>query len=65
MDDNLPTRAQIKAWLAQAERMFIDARNLPPWAMHARQDTLASRINDYKGRLARLEYRDVAGEAAA
>ena len=60
-NDNLPTRAQLKAWLARAEREFILARYIDSTArMLAEQERYAAQIKDYKGRLARLEYRDVA-----
>lgn len=65
-NDNLPTRAHLRDQLTNAENQFMTAHYIDNTErMQKEQAYWAPIIADLKGKLARLEYRDVAGEEAA
>ena len=62
----LPTRAQLRDQLTNAENQFMTAHYIDNFARREKEQAYwAPIITDLKGKLARLEYRDAAGEEAA
>lgn len=60
-NDNLPTRAQLRDQLTNAENQFMTAHYIDNTERMKREQAYwAPIIADLKGKLARLEYRDVA-----